>query len=395
MNTGARSAAPRGAGSSLALLALWLAAPAALVAATAVAQQEAAPVPGKPSAVRYYRMSDFARVEKIDAHMHVHGPADHLMAQAIADHFRILTIDVDDGDFPPIDEQQREALSLRARYPGRVAFATTFSVKGFGTPGWSESVVRDIDAAVAQGAVGVKIWKNIGMSLRNPDGSYVMPDDPRLEPVIAHLEREHIVLLGHQAEPLNCWLPPEKMTVRSDLEYYRAHPQYYMYRHPEMPSHDTILAARDRLLRAHPKLAFDSVHLASLEWDVDKVAAFLNRFPNARVDVAARMVHLEYQAASRPERVRQFLIRYQDRILYGSDDAYGPGDSDAAAVAAVHADWISDWRFLATADFMHSDDFDAPFHGLHLSREVIDKIYRRNAQDLFAHGWDLPARQVR
>ncbi len=340
-------------------------------------------------------MSDFARVEKIDAHMHVHGPADHLMAQAIADHFRILTIDVDDGDFPPIDEQQREALSLRARYPGRVAFATTFSVKGFGTPGWSKSVVRDIDAAMAQGAVGVKIWKNIGMTLRDPDGRYVMPDDARLEPVIAHLEREHIVLLGHQAEPLNCWLPPEKMTVRSDLEYFRAHPQYYMYRHPEMPSHDTILAARDRMLRAHPKLAFDSVHLASLEWDVDKVADFLDRFPNARVDVAARMVHLEYQAVSRHEQVRHFLIRYQDRILYGSDDAYGPGDSDAAAVAAVHGDWISDWRFLATADLMHSDDFDAAFHGLHLPREVIDKIYRRNARELFAHGWDLPAQQVR
>jgi hypothetical protein len=356
----------------------------------AVPQKPSAPVSGDPSGVRYYSMSDFAHVEKIDAHMHVHvhGPADHLMAQVIADHFHILTIDVDYPDYPPINEQRRDALSLRARYPGRVACATTFSVKGFGTPGWSESVVRDIDADIAQGAVGVKIWKNIGMTLRNPDGSYVMPDDPRLEPVIAHLEREHIVLLGHQAEPLNCWLPPEKMTVRSDLEYFREHPQYYMYQHPEMPSHDTILAARDRMLGAHPKLVFDSVHLASLEWDVDKVADFLDRFPNARVDVAARMVHLEYQAASRHDKVRQFLIRYQDRILYGSDDAYGPGDTDAAAVAAVHADWIADWRFLATSDLMQSDDFDAPFHGLHLPREVIDKIYRLNARELFPHGWE-------
>jgi predicted TIM-barrel fold metal-dependent hydrolase len=394
--TGTRIAASPGAGRSLALLALWVVAPTALAAsaAAAVAQKQAAPTSGQSSSVRYYSMSDFTHVEKIDAHMHVHGPADHLMVQVIADHFRILTIDVDYPDYPPINEQRRDALSLRARYPGRVAFATTFSVKGFGAPGWSESAVRDIDADMAQGAVGVKIWKNIGMTLRDPDGSYVMPDDPRLEPVIAHLEREHIVLLGHQAEPLNCWLPPEKMTVRSDLEYFRAHPQYYMYQHPEMPSHDAILAARDRMLRAHPKLVFDSVHLASLEWDVDKVADFLDRFPNARVDVAARMVHLEYQAASRHDKVRQFLIRYQDRILYGSDDAYGPGDTEAAAVAAVHADWIADWRFLATADIMHSDDFDAPFHGLHLPREMIDKIYRRNARELFPHGWDLPAQQV-
>ena len=87
------------------------------------------------------------------------------------------------------------------------------------------------------------------------------------------------------------------------------------------------------MLRAHPALRFDAVHLASLEWDVDKVAAFLDRFPNANVDVAARLVHLEYQAASDPQKVRQFLMRYQDRMLYGSDDAYGPGDSDRQAVA--------------------------------------------------------------
>jgi hypothetical protein len=101
-----------------------------------------------------------------------------------------------------------------------------------------------------------------------------MPDDPRFEPIFARLEHDHIVLLGHQAEPLNCWLPFDEMTVRSDREYFREHPQYYMYQHPEMPSHEIILAARDRMLKAHPALHFDAVHLASLEWDVDKVANF-------------------------------------------------------------------------------------------------------------------------
>ena len=236
--------------------------------------------------------------------------------------------------------------------------------------------------------MGVKIWKNIGMELRDPDGSYVMPDDARLEPIIAALERNHAVLLGHQAEPLNCWLPYAKMTVRSDRDYFREHPQYYMYQHPQMPSHDAILAARDRLLSAHPALRFDAVHLASLEWDVDRVAAFLDRFPNASVDVAARMVHLQYQAASDREKVRRFLLRYQDRILYGSDTAYGPADSDAGALSEVHSGWLEDWRFLVTADVMHSRDFSASFRGLRLPRDVIDKLYRRNAQALFATAWN-------
>jgi len=367
---------------------LALIASAAMAAGTdAQAAAAAGAAPG------YYTLGDFQRVDKIDAHVHLHGRAERFMAQAIADRFRVLTIDVDSPDFPPIAEQQQAAVSLRQRYPGWVAFAATFPVDGFQSPGWSDAAVRHIDEAVAQGAVGVKIWKNIGMVLRNPDGSYVMPDDPRLEPVIAHLERKHIVLLGHQAEPLNCWLAPEKMTVRSDRDYFREHPQYYMYRHPDMPTHDAILAARDRMLRAHPQLRFDGVHLASLEWDVDRVGDFLDRFPNAVVDLAARLVHLEYQAASDPDKVRRFLIRYQDRILYGSDTGYGPGESAPAEIAALHADWLKDWGFLVTGERMHSADFGAEFRGLRLPRTVVDKIYRGNAEALFTNAWNIkPAR---
>jgi predicted TIM-barrel fold metal-dependent hydrolase len=177
------------------------------------------------------------------------------------------------------------------------------------------------------------------------------------------------------------------MTVRSDRDYFREHPQYYMYQQPEMPSHDAILAARDRMLRAHPNLRFDGVHLASLEWDVDRVAAFLDAFPSARVDVAARLVHLEFQAAAHPDKVRGFLIRYQDRVLYGSDIAYGPGDTDAAALAAIDHDRLEDWRFLATSERMRSEDFDPQFTGLHLPRTVVDKIYRRNAEAWFPGAW--------
>ena len=82
-------------------------------------------------APRYYALGDFQRVEKIDAHVHLHGTAERFMAQALQDNFRILTINVDDADFPPISEQQQAAQSLQKRYPGRVAFAATFAVEGF------------------------------------------------------------------------------------------------------------------------------------------------------------------------------------------------------------------------------------------------------------------------
>ena len=335
----------------------------------------------------FYGMGDFGRVEKIDAHVHLTGPADQFLILAQRDNFRLLTINVDYPDFPPLAEQQNAAESLRQRYPGRVEFAGTFSVRDFGTASWPATALEQIADARAGGAIAIKVWKNIGMGLKDAAGHYVLADDPRLEPIFAELEQQHVVLLGHQAEPLNCWLPMEKMTVRSDRQYFQEHPQYYMYRHPEMPSHRQILAARDRMLAAHPQLRFVGVHLASLEWDVDKVAAFLDRFPEARVDVAARVVHLEYQAAQHPDKVRAFLVRYQDRILYGSDQAYGPSDTDAAALADTHTAWQEDWRFFATGEPMHSTDFEAPFRGLRLPRAVIDKLYRENARALFPRAW--------
>ncbi len=341
------------------------------------------------AAPAYYALGDFESVDKIDAHVHLHGVADRFMAQAMRDNFRILTINVDYPDFPPIPEQEAAAKSLVKRYPGRVAFVATFSVEHFRDPAWASTELKHLETELADGAVGVKMWKNIGMDLKDADGRYVMPDDARLNPILAMLERERVVLLGHQAEPLNCWLPEDQMTVRSDQEYFSKHPQYYMYRHPEMPSHDSILAARDRMLAAHPALRFDAVHLASLEWDVDRLAAFLDHFPTAQVDLAARMVHLQYQATRNHDKVRRFLIRYADRILYGSDDSYGPDEANSGAVAEVHSEWRRDWQFLVTSDVMRSPDFTASFRGLRLPRDVVDKLYRGNAEALFTAAWSL------
>jgi predicted TIM-barrel fold metal-dependent hydrolase len=337
-------------------------------------------------AQNFYAEQDFKRIEKIDAHVHLHGLADEFMAQANADHFRLLTINVDYPDFPPIDEQLDSALSLRQRYPHQVAFAATFSVGNFASPDWAAQQVSRIQSALEHGAVGVKLWKNIGMDLKDGD-RYVMPDDPRFEPILSVIEHAHSVFIGHQAEPLNCWLPFDQMTVLSDREYFAQHPQYYMHAHPELPSHEEILAARDRMLAAHPNLRFDAVHLASLEWDVKRIAQFLDRFPNTVVDMSARTSHLERQAVNSPRSVRAFLIRYQDRILYGSDDEYGPAEGDPGAIKSIHDAWFNDWLFLATDHRLHSPEFPHAYRGMHLPKAVLDKIYRANAEREFPNGW--------
>lgn len=334
-----------------------------------------------------YAESDFARLDKIDAHVHVHRTVPVFMARAREDGFRLLTINVNYADFPPLQTQFDYALALQRAYPDRVAFAATFDAAGSEQGDWLARTERQLTDALGQGAVAVKVWKDIGMQQRDADGRAVMIDDARFTPLFRLLEQRHVTLLGHQGEPRNAWLPLQEMTIRADREYFAAHPQYHVLTHPEWPSYEQQLAARDRLLDRHPQLQFVGVHLASLEWDVERVASFLRRYPNASVDLAARLVHLELQASQDRDKVRRFFIAFQDRILYGSDLQLARDQSDAAFADAAHETWLADWRFLSGDALLHSTDFDAPFRGLALPRSVIDKIYRDNARGLFPGAW--------
>ncbi len=53
-----------------------------------------------------------------------------------------------------------------------------------------------------------------------------------------------------------------------------------MFLHPEYPSYEDQINARDNLLKKNPDLKFIACHLASLEWNVDSLASRLDRFPN-------------------------------------------------------------------------------------------------------------------
>ncbi len=341
-----------------------------------------------------YTMNDFNSVPKIDAHMHLHSDASALMVLAHKDRFKLLTINVDYRDFPPVAQQQHVAAALHRDFPQDVAFAATISTDGFGKPGWSATMLRQVDAAFAQGAVGIKLWKNIGMELRGADGKLVMISDARFEPLFNYLERNNKTLLGHQGEPKNCWLPLDQMTVNNDRAYFKAHPQYHMFLHPEMPSYEQQMAARDTMLAKHPHMRFVGMHLASLEWDVDELARFLDRNPDANVDVAARVGQLQYQSTRAREHVRQFFIKYQDRIMYGSDMAQSTEQSAADFVAEVHKVWLKDWRYFNTAEMMTVSELDAPVQGLALPKPVVDKLFYLNARKQYPQAWRRPGTPV-
>ena len=327
-----------------------------------------------------YTLADFAKVRKFDAHVHANSADPTFLRLARDDGFELLSINVDYPDFPSLEQQAKAARQLRHADPRRFHFATAFAMKGWGSPDWVRNTNAGIERAVAQGAVAVKIWKNVGMVEKDAGGRLIMIDDPGFDPVIARIVALGIPLIAHQGEPYNCWLPLEQMTNANDREYFREHPQYHMFLHPEQPSYETLMAARDRFVARHPDLRFVGAHLASLEWSVERMEAFLARFPNANLDLAARMTALQYQSVRDRDKVRAFFLRHADRLLYATDLSVDAKAPPAQFREEAHAVWLSDWRYLATNEVQEIQAIHSKVQGLALPRRVIDKIYFRNAK---------------
>jgi predicted TIM-barrel fold metal-dependent hydrolase len=332
----------------------------------------------------YYTVDDFKIVEKFDAHVHVDTDQPAFIEQAKEDNFRLLTINWDDAnDPPPMEVQQKFAIQQLKAFPGRIAYATTFSIRNFNNDDWQEQTIAWLKNSFSQGAIAVKIYKVIGMSLRDKNSKLVMIDDPRFDPIINFIVENNIPVVGHLGEPRNCWLPVEKMTIKGDKNYFSQHPEYHMYLHPGFPSYEEQIAARDRMLEKHPDLKFVGAHLASLEWSVDELAKRLDKFPNMAVDMAARISHLQYQAKTNWQKVHDFCIKYQDRLLYATDILVNSTESPLTIKKQVHDTWLNDWRFFTTDEKMQASEVEGDFKGLKLSRTVIDKIYHKNAEKWF------------
>ena len=334
----------------------------------------------KAAAPEYYSLADFASVKKVDAHIHIRRDDASIVEQAKSDNFYLLNINVNASSTDPIEKQRDLAVKYVQAFPGLVHFATTIPLKDFNEAAWQQQAISYLKDSFAKGAVGVKTWKNIGMELKDKEGKFVMIDDPKFDPVLNYMAQNNVTLISHQGEPKNCWLPVEEMTVEGDKTYFTNNPQYHMYKHPEYPSYEDQINARDHMVEKHPDLKVVSVHLASLEWNVDEIAKRLDKYPNMAVDMAARISHLQHQAATDWQKVHDFFIKYQDRLLYGTDIIVRPDEkvTPSEIKEGAHKVWLDDWQFFTTNEPL-SNSSQKEYKGLKLPREVVDKIYYHNA----------------
>ena len=327
---------------------------------------------------------DFKSFPKIDSHVHLETSDDSFVKIVEENNFKLMTLVTRAAPQPVIEEEFNYAKNLYEKHTETIAFATTFTMDGFGEPDWEEKTIDWLRRSFEAGAIAVKVWKDIGMTFQDEDCNFILIDDSRFDPIINFIESQGKTLVNHNGEPKNCWLPLNEMTVRGDSSYFANHPEYHMYLHPEYPSYDALNAARDRMLKKHPKLRYVGCHLGSLEWNVDELAKTLDRFPNMSVDMAARISHFKVQDR---DKVQNFIINYQERLLYGTD--VGIRDNNSKVTSTEKAQeilnnvWLSDWEYFTTDHMMTQDDKVKEYQGLKLHESVLKNIYYENAMRMY------------
>jgi predicted TIM-barrel fold metal-dependent hydrolase len=321
-------------------------------------------------------LKSFAAIDPIDVHVHVFktDPAFQAMLERL--NLKVLNILVMDDTLSyrkKLQPQVDDALALMRSSHGHVALCTTFDPYTFDSLSFTADAIQQIDRDFADGAVAVKIWKNIGMEIRDQSGKYVMADDEKFEPIYRDIAAYGKTLMTHQAEPNVAWGPPDP--ADPSWSYYQENPQWYVGDKPGFPSKQSILAARDRVLEKNPKLKVVGVHLGSMERSLDEIARHLDQYPNFAIDTAGRM---EYLMLMPRDQVRNFLIKYQDRILYGTDLDLLATANVAETLPEWQATYARDWRFLATGGSLKLEDKQV--QGLELPQPVLEKIFRNNAR---------------
>lgn len=264
------------------------------------------------------------------------------------------------------------------RYPGRFfAFTTATFCGPVDEPLFTDAreftkrTVEMLNDHVRLGACGLKILKELGLHYRDGGGELIRVDDELLAPIWEEAGKLGVPVLIHQSDPYGFFEPVTPENEHCDS--LRKYPSWD-FSDPKFPSKKELLERRDRLVENHPDTIFMLPHVANFAEDLGYVSRLLDEHPNVYIDFAARADELGRQ----PYSSREFLIKYQDRVYFGTD-------------MPVSVDMYRfHFRFLETFDeYFFPPDYDGTFErsrwhvcGLGLPDEVLKKIYFENALKL-------------
>ena len=335
-----------------------------------VSTGETTPITGPFSAEE---LQKFHGLDPIDTHVHIYQTNQAFLVLLEKLNLHVLNIVVPRvPDQRALDQERQQAWGFVRASHGQATLCTTFNPFGYRTPGFARTAISQINRDFSNGAVAVKIWKNIGEQVKDAQGNYILPDHAAFEPIYEDIAAHNKTLIAHVADPDTIWEPPTP--TAPDYSYYMKHPEWYMYNKPNAPSKHAILRARDHLLRQNPNLRVVGAHVGSMEADFNQLAQHLDDYPNFAVDLAARMPYLVMQP--RADMIA-FIEKYQDRLLYATDNELFADGDVSEALRSWENTYAFDWRFFATSDTLQYRD--RRVQGLNLPAPILRKLYHQNA----------------
>ncbi len=235
---------------------------------------------------------------------------------------------------------------------------------GIDEEGWTERAVAQLQEDYDNGARGVKIFKNLGLTILDSEGNRVQTDDPRIDPVWAKAGELGIPVLIHTGEPAVFWAPINEKNERW-LEM-KNFPDRHRGDTTRFPSWEVVMAEQWNVFRKHPKTNFINAHLGWMANDLERLGKHLDEFPNVYTETAAVIAELGRQ----PRFAKEFFIKYQDRLLFGKD-TYRPEE------------YYTYFRVLESDDeyfdYFRKRHAFWKMYGLNLPDNVLKKVYYKNA----------------
>lgn len=363
----------------LPVLALWV---AAAGAGQRPAHPDFKPTPEQnpiPKSLLVVKRTHITRAKfpAIDFHFHgrpIQSADDSTKMIAVMDRAGLgAIVNMDGGMYEALDRN----LQAGDRYKDRIIHFARPVWDGINDAGWPAKTAAELERAFTAGAQGLKINKALGLQLKNPDGSYIHADDPRMDPIWEVCARHKKPVMIHISDPIARWEPISPANERYEAGQWRSDPADN-YHGTGQPHYTEIWKHQERMLAKHPATRFVLAHVANMAEDLQRAGELLDRFPNADVELSARFQDLGRQ----PYSARKWLLKYQDRVLFGSD---GSPDRE------VDQFWTPHWRFCETDDehFDHPAQMLSPLgaplqgrwriYGVFLPDDVLRKIYYRNA----------------
>ncbi len=270
-------------------------------------------------------------------------------------------------------------------YPGRFAAFSGLEFSEFGEPGWAQRECERLDRSIHAGAVGLKLHKSLGLSVKDTTDKLVAIDDERLASIFEKAAELGCVVAMHIADPKAFFQPLSPNNERWDeLEH---NPDWWFGdRSRYHYGWWQLIRQLEKVVARHPRTTILGVHFGCAAEEITYVADVMREYPNYIVDVAARLGEL---GRHEPALVRELFMEFQDRILFGTDlgvaktltlgapQGFDPTDADTNSFYAAH------WRYFETAD--QQINHPTPIQGrwkidaIDLPQTVLEKLYKKNA----------------